>query len=193
MTNRCRPTTSLNAKVRAVHRLLIEAYGLPAAPGLGRHGRARSIGRRRAAWEPIDPLDELINTILSQNTNDLNRDRAYHALRAKFPTWEAVRDAPTAQVIAAIKPAGLANQKGPRIQKVLERITAERGELDIRFLGDLAGAEAQSVADVAGRRGPEDRLDCAAVCAGQAGFSGRYAHSSGDGAAGVDSAQDHSR
>ena len=63
-----------------------------ARPGPGRC--ARSIGRRRPPWEPIDPLDELINTILSQNTNDLNRDRAYHALRAKFPTWAAVRDAP---------------------------------------------------------------------------------------------------
>ena len=55
-----------------------------------------------------------------------------------------MRDASTAQVIAAIKPAGLANQKGPRIQQVLKRITAERGELDIRFLGDLPVAEGKA-------------------------------------------------
>ena len=86
----------------------------------------------------------MINTILSQNTNDLNRDRAYHALRAKFPTWEAVRDAPPPQVIAAIKSAGLANQKGPRIQKVLRRITEERGELDLNFLRDWSTEDAKA-------------------------------------------------
>ena len=58
--------------------------------------------------DPKPPIDELVSTILSQNTNDNNRDRAYTALRAKFPTWEQVRDAPTRQVIAAIRPAGLA-------------------------------------------------------------------------------------
>ena len=133
---------ALKTKVRAVYRLLMKAYGMPPRPawaGTVRAAPALPFDRdaKPAAWEPIDPLDELINTILSQNTNDLNRDRAYHALRAKFPTWGEMRDAPVAQVIAAIKPAGLANQKGPRIQQVLKRITAERGELDIRFLGDL--------------------------------------------------------
>ena len=137
-------TRSLKAKVRAVHRLLIEAYGLPARPIWA--GTIGSIdpAQARSDWAPIDPLDELINTILSQNTNDLNRDRAYRALRLAFPTWEAVRDAPTKRVIEAIKPAGLANQKGPRIQKVLERITAERGELNIRFLADLPVPEAKA-------------------------------------------------
>jgi len=79
-------------------------------------------------------LDELVSTILSQNTNDINRDRGFEALRARFPSWEAVRDAPEADVIEAIRPAGLANQKGPRIQQVLQAITQERGALDIEFL-----------------------------------------------------------
>jgi len=114
------------AKVRTIHRLLIKTYGEP----------ERS---------PMDAVSELVCTILSQNTNDTNRDRAYTALRAKFPTWEQVRDAPTRQVIAAIRPAGLANQKGPRIQKVLRHI----GELDpgqplnIDFLADLPVSEAK--------------------------------------------------
>jgi len=135
---------ALTAKVRAVQRLLIQAYGEPPRPVWA--GTVRPLDRAETAaqLEPIDPLDELINTILSQNTNDLNRDRAYHALRAKFPTWEAVRDAPTGQVIAAIKSAGLANQKGPRIQKVLRRITKERGELNRNFLRDLPAAEAKA-------------------------------------------------
>jgi endonuclease-3 len=113
-------------KVRTIHKLLIKTYGEP----------ERS---------PMDAVSELVCTILSQNTNDNNRDRAYTALRARFPTWEQVRDAPPRQVIAAIRPAGLANQKGPRIQKVLRRI----GELDpgqplnIDFLADLPVSEAK--------------------------------------------------
>jgi endonuclease-3 len=92
---------------------------------------------------PLPPLDELVSTILSQNTNDTNRDRAYNALRARFPDWEAVRDAPESEVIEAIRPAGLANQKGPRIQAVLRQITAEVGRLDIGFLKDLPPDQAQ--------------------------------------------------
>ena len=84
--------------------------------------------------QPLSPLDELISTILSQNTHDTNRDRAFSALRQRFPTWEAVRDADEREVVAAIRPAGLANQKGPRIQDVLRRITEERGILELDFL-----------------------------------------------------------
>jgi endonuclease-3 len=103
----------------AVHRRLLEAYGEP-------------------RWRhPMPPVDELVSTILSQNTNDLNRDRAFAALRAVLPSWEAVRDAPPAAVVDAIRPAGLANQKGPRIQAVLQAITRERGRLDLRFLRRL--------------------------------------------------------
>lgn len=91
---------------------------------------------------PLPPLDELVSTILSQNTNDINRDKAFQALVAHFPTWEAVRDAPEQAVVAAIRPAGLANQKGPRIQKVLQEITAQRGELSLEFLKQLSAQEA---------------------------------------------------
>jgi endonuclease-3 len=93
---------------------------------------------------PLPAIDELVSTILSQNTNDLNRDRGFNALRAKFGTWEQVRDAPAEQVIEAIRPAGLANQKGPRIQQVLRSITEERGSLDLAFLGDLPPEEARA-------------------------------------------------
>lgn len=90
------------------------------------------------------PLDELVDCILSQSTNDRNRDRAFANLKARYDTWEAVRDAPPDEVIAAIKPAGLANQKGPRIQKVLQTITEQRGALDIDFLGELPLEEARA-------------------------------------------------
>ena len=109
-----------------IHERLLEFYGEP-------------------IWRnPLPPIDELVSTILSQNTNDINRDRAYNSLRAKFGTWEEVRDASTQAVIEAIRPAGLANQKGPRIQQVLRSITEERGNLDLAFLGDLSVEEAKA-------------------------------------------------
>jgi endonuclease-3 len=115
---------ALHDCAQAVYQRLAEVFGLP-------------------AWDnPTPPLDELVNTILSQNTNDRNRDLAYHALRARFATWEAVRDADPQAVIDTIRPAGLANQKGPRIQAVLRQITAEQGALDLDFLYSLPPNEA---------------------------------------------------
>jgi len=106
-----------------VHRRLLDHYGQP-------------------EWRnPLPPLDELVSTILSQNTNDVNRDRAFDSLREQFPSWEAVRDAEEESVIKAIRTAGLANQKGPRIQSVLRAITEERGSLDLAFLEELPDAE----------------------------------------------------
>ncbi len=104
---------------RRVYRRLLKAYGEP-------------------TWRnPLPPVDELVSTILSQNTNDLNRDRAFDELQARFPTWEAVRDAPTEAVIDAIRIAGIANQKGPRIQNALRAITAERGQIELDFLREM--------------------------------------------------------
>ena len=118
--------TPLARRALRVHEKLLGAFGKP-------------------IWRtPLPPIDELISTILSQNTNDLNRDRAFNALRAKFPTWEMVRDAKTNSVISAIRTAGLANQKGPRIQKVLRAITEERGNLDLYFLKDMPLEEARA-------------------------------------------------
>jgi endonuclease-3 len=96
-------------------------------------------------WQSVNkPMDQLISTILSQNTNDGNRDRAYRSLREALPTWEAVRDADPQEVIESINIAGLANQKGPRIQRVLQRITEERGALDLEFLRELPPEEVRS-------------------------------------------------
>ncbi|MDR3577730.1 MAG: endonuclease III [Anaerolineaceae bacterium] len=99
----------------------------------------------RPDWrEPLQPLDEMISTILSQNTNDRNRDLAFQSLKARFPSWDAVRDAESSQVVDAIRIAGLANQKGPRMQEVLRQITAERGSFDLFFLRDLPPEEVRS-------------------------------------------------
>ena len=95
------------------------------------------------SWRTSLPiLDELVSTILSQNTNDINRDRAFSRLKQRFDTWEKVRDAEQEQVIEAIRPAGLANQKGPRIQNILREITAERGTLDLEFLRKMPDSTA---------------------------------------------------
>ncbi|HQU36818.1 MAG TPA: hypothetical protein PLR65_09545, partial [Anaerolineales bacterium] len=90
------------------------------------------------------PVHKLVLTILSRNTNDLNRDRAFNLLREKFPTWEEVRNAKTKDVIETIRPAGLANQKGPRIQQVLKAITEERGNMDLSFLKTMSVDDARN-------------------------------------------------
>jgi endonuclease III len=89
------------------------------------------------------PVDELVDCILSQSTNDANRDKGFAALKANFPNWEAVRDADPAKVIEAIRPAGLANQKGPRIQNALRHISEARGSITLDFLADMPVHEAK--------------------------------------------------
>lgn len=107
---------ALKKKALAVHERLMAHYGKP-------------------TWRtPLPALDELVSTILSQATSDLNRDKGFDALKANFKDWEAVRDAPAKDVVTAITPAGLANQKGPRIQQVLREITEKTGALSLEFL-----------------------------------------------------------
>jgi endonuclease III len=71
------------------------------------------------------PVDELVLTVLSQNTNDRNRDVAYHRLRERFPTWEDVRRAPVADVEDAIRPGGLAPTKAVRIVQILDALAGD--------------------------------------------------------------------
>lgn len=116
---------ALRRKYATIHRLLIAHYGEP-------------------AWRPhLPPVDELVSTILSQNTSDVNRDKAFAALQARFSNWEQVMAAPEDEVRLAIRPAGLANRKAPRIQKALRYIHAERGELSLDFLSEMPLEEAR--------------------------------------------------
>ncbi|HBA92641.1 MAG: hypothetical protein A2X24_04385 [Chloroflexi bacterium GWB2_54_36] len=113
-------------KALLIHRRLMEVYGAP-------------------EWRlPLTGIDELVSTILSQNTNDRNRDVAFFALKNAFPDWETVRDAAPQAVIEVIRPAGLANQKGPRIQAALQQISAERGALDLTFLKEWPAEQAHA-------------------------------------------------
>jgi endonuclease-3 len=90
------------------------------------------------------PMDELVSCILSQSTTDANRDRGFALLKEAFPTWDDVANAPTPDVVEAIRPAGLANQKAPRIQNALRRIFSERGDYNIDFLANIPIAEAKA-------------------------------------------------
>jgi endonuclease-3 len=119
-----RPPGSPDEKtVREIHRRLKRAHGPLDAP-------------RR-----LDPLEELILTILSQNTSDVNRDRAWAALRSRYPTWESLASAAPGSVAAAIRPGGLANIKAPRILEVLREIRAREGGFDLSWMGGTSDRE----------------------------------------------------
>jgi endonuclease-3 len=115
-------TDPTRARVRRIRDRLREIYGTPIAPP---HGQG---------------LDELILTVLSQSTNDRNRDVAFLRLRDRFDSWDAVRDAPNAEVEEAIRPGGISKVKSVRIQEILR-------ELDGDDLSDLAGKSVQEGRD----------------------------------------------
>jgi len=108
------------ARVRKIRDRLREMYGRPI-----------NLPHRQ-------PIDELVRTILSQATSDANRDRAFAGLKGSFDGWEAVRDAPEAEVEEAIRPGGLSRQKAPRIQAVLREIEG----LDLGWLEHADRVEA---------------------------------------------------
>ena len=94
--------------------------------------------------QPLPPVDELVSTILSQNTNDVNRDAAFDQLKKDFPSWQVVIDAPEKAVVQSIRIAGLANQKGPRIQQALREILEfTSGEITLDFLREKSVDQAR--------------------------------------------------
>lgn len=108
-------------RVRRIRDRLRDAYGIP---GQRPHGR---------------PLDELVLTVLSQSTNDRNRDVAFAGLRGRFPTWAEVREAPVEEIEDAIRPGGLAPTKSRRIKEILEAIDP----LSLDWLADVPVEEGQ--------------------------------------------------
>jgi endonuclease-3 len=120
-------------------------------------------------WESrLDPTSELILTILTQNTADVNAEKAYEALRVAYPSdkapeehkhgigwggeglsvapppdWTAVENAPLPQLIDVIRPGGLAPQKAPRLQATLRHIREQRGDYSLAFLADMPALEAR--------------------------------------------------
>jgi endonuclease-3 len=92
----------------------------------------------------VDPLDELILTVLSQHTSDLNAERAFAQLRAVFSTWPEVMAAPTPAVADAIRSGGLAETKAPRIQAILRAVDDREGRLDLSRLRDASDGDARA-------------------------------------------------
>ncbi len=88
-----------------------------------------------------NPLDILIETILSQNTNDQNRDRAYRRLKSRFPRWEDVLKGKTRSIVSAIRTGGLAEQKARRIPEILHWIKRREGRLSLFFLRGMGDEE----------------------------------------------------
>src|SRR6476619_5871126 len=121
-------------------------------------------------WERrLDPVSELILTILTQNTADVNAEVAFQRLREAYPgsgpveehhpgigwggvvlppgvapDWSAVEHAEIPELTNVIRPGGLANQKAPRLQATLRRIREERGDYSLEFLGDMSALEARA-------------------------------------------------
>ena len=114
-------------KALEIHRRLCRAYGCPIA-----------------YFHALDPVSELVSSLLSHRTRNRDSGRAFKALRARFPEWAAVVAAPTAEVEAAIAGVTWPEQKAPRIQAVLRAIEAARGELSLDFLADLPVEEARA-------------------------------------------------
>lgn len=90
-----------------------------------------------------DPVSELVGTILSQHTSDVNTARSYASLRTSFPTWEALELAGVEHVAAAIASGGLANIKAPRIQAVLTSIRRQHGSIALDHLATSSVADAR--------------------------------------------------
>lgn len=115
---------TLREKTWTVYERLLATYG----------ERERTPPRREA-------MRELISTMLSHRTTHANEERAYFLMLERFPSWEAVRDAPTEELAKAISSAKFPGSKAPNIQKALRRILGERGAADLDFLADLSAEE----------------------------------------------------
>ncbi|PTL76257.1 endonuclease III [Vitiosangium sp. GDMCC 1.1324] len=117
----------LSAKALVVHERLCAVYGCPIP-----------------FFRAQDPLSELVSALLSHRTRNASTGAAFRQLRARFPTWEEVRDAPCERVQETIAAVTWPEQKAPRIQQVLRRITEFRsGDLSLDFLGELPVREAR--------------------------------------------------
>ena len=118
-------TVKKRLKARKVCNVLIRYYG-------------KAVSSRK-----LPPLDELVMTILSQHTNDVNMLRAYEALKERFPTWEEVVDAPHEEVALFIRSSGMYNLKAKRIQTALRQINERVGRLDLSHLETMELEEAK--------------------------------------------------
>lgn len=114
------------AEIERIITLLEREYGIP------RRGKA-------------DPLEVLVQTILSQNTNDRNRDRAYQRLRKRFPRWEEMLSGDRRQIVEALRPGGLGRQKAKRIVDILRWLKKRQGRISLAFLRRMDSEEIKRI------------------------------------------------
>ena len=119
--------SNLKGKIEKIARILEEHQGVPELEGFE------------------DPLDCLIRTILSQNTNDVNSSRAFMSLKSRFPKWEDVLEADESEIAYAIRSGGLSKQKSRVIKDFLRWLKKEKGELNLDFLRDMDDEEVISL------------------------------------------------
>jgi len=115
------------------------------------HADALTVQRRlRAEQGPFVPkpvlpiIDEIVATVLSQHTSDVNSGRAFAELKRRYPTWEQVADAPAEQIADAIRSGGMADQKARRIQQILAAIEDREGRIDLGRLHELDDAAVEA-------------------------------------------------
>ena len=114
------------ARTDALRRLLEEEYGIPAPS------------------EPDDPLDTLIRVILAQHASSPQKEQAFNALRARFPEWALLADAPETEIVGALWHAGLAHQKARRLKRLITTLLEEHGSLDLSHLRTMPLEEARA-------------------------------------------------
>ncbi|HEX6037612.1 hypothetical protein [Longimicrobium sp.] len=95
-------------------------------------------------FHDLDPLSELVSSLLSHRTTNRSSGQAFKELRRRFGSWEAVRDAPVAEVQDAVSPCTWPEQKAPRVQQVLREVTERRGELSLEFLAEMPVPDARA-------------------------------------------------
>lgn len=140
---------NLQKKAIALHRCLCAEYGCPIP-----------------YFHSLDPMGELVSSLLSHRTKNADSGRAFKQLKAKFPTWEAVRDAPTDAVQQAITPCTWPEQKAPRLQQVLRLVGARtEGTWSLDFLSDLSVPDARAWLEALPGVGP--KTSAAVLCFSQ--------------------------
>jgi endonuclease-3 len=137
----------------------------------------RAVQRRLRAQQgvfvpkPLLPvLDEVVATVLSQHTSDVNSGRAFAQLKGRFPSWEQVADAPAEDIADAIRCGGIADQKARRIQQILAAIEEREGRIDLGRLNDLDDAAAEAYLESLPGVGPKTAACVLVFSLGRAAF-----------------------
>jgi endonuclease III len=145
--------------------------GLPGAR------RIRTVARRLRAQQGtftpkprLPAIDELIATVLSQHTSDVNSGRAFDTLKRRFPSWEEVADAPTGEVADAIRSGGIADQKAARIQRILAEIERREGRIDLSRLDGLDDGAVEDYLTTLPGVGPKTAACVLTFSMGRTGF-----------------------